>query len=75
MGHVQIRNVPDDVHRTLKARAAESGMSLSDYLLVMLRRSAAVPTTEELVERVRSRKLYDLGVEPADLIREDRERR
>jgi antitoxin FitA len=75
MPHVQIRNVPDDVHRTLKARAAKSGMSLSEYLLSMLRRSAAVPTTEELVARVRTRELYDLPVEPAELIREDRESR
>lgn len=75
MVHVQIRNVPDDVHRRLKARAAVRGMSLSEYLLAILRRNAAVPTTEELVERVRSRNLYDLGVEPADLIREDRESR
>ena len=41
---IQIRNVPDALHRRLKARAAEAGMSLSDYLLAELRRSAERPT-------------------------------
>jgi plasmid stability protein len=75
MPHVQIRNVPDDLHRTLKARAARAGMSLSDYLLAELRRSAEMPTMEEFVERVRSRELFRLRHRPADLIREDRDGR
>jgi plasmid stability protein len=50
---VQIRNVPPELHRKLKARAALAGRSLSDYLLDELRHSAEVPTREELVERLR----------------------
>ncbi len=53
---VQIRNVPEDVHRTLKARAARAGMTLSDYLLSEVRAAAARPTLEELLERLRRRR-------------------
>jgi len=51
---VQIRNVPEDVHRTLKVRAAREGVSLSAYLLRELERLARQPTFDELVERIRS---------------------
>lgn len=52
---VQIRDVPEHVHRTLKARAAASGTSLSEYVRALLSRAAARPTPEELAERVRAR--------------------
>lgn len=52
---VQIRNVPEELHRTLKARAAMAGMSLSDYLLVEMRRLARRPSREELRRRLASR--------------------
>jgi antitoxin FitA len=51
---IQIRSVPDDIHRTLKARAALEGKSLSDYVLAEVARTAATPTAE-LVERLRQR--------------------
>jgi antitoxin FitA len=75
MPHVQIRNVPASLHRTLKARAAQAGMSLSEYLLAEIRESARTPTVEELVERVRSRRLIHSRKPAADLIREEREAR
>ena len=75
MPHVQIRNVPDDVHRKWKARAAAAGMSLSDYLRRELTRSAAAPTMEEFVELVRSRPLVRSRRSAAELIREDRDSR
>lgn len=75
MGHIQIRNVPEDVHRTLKARAARQGMSLSEFLLAEVSGLARLPTLEEHVERVRSRQLADLGASAADLIRDAREER
>jgi len=53
MKMIQIRNVPDDVHRTLKVRAAEEGVSLSDYLLREIERYARQPTLEELIERIK----------------------
>lgn len=55
MGMIQIRDVPEDVHRTLKARAAAQGTSLSGYILREVTRVARTPTPEELDERIRSR--------------------
>ena len=52
---VQIRDVPEQVHRTLKARAAASGTSLSEYVRELLARAAARPTPEELAARVNAR--------------------
>ncbi len=52
---IQIRNVPDDLHRRLKARAAEAGMSLSDYIKQDLVRRAEQPTMEEIDARVAAR--------------------
>jgi plasmid stability protein len=76
MPHLQIRNVPGDVHRTLKIRAAKAGMSLSEYLLKEIERSARRPTVEEWVEGVRTSKhLVYLETRPADIIREERESR
>src|SRR5690349_16631106 len=53
---VQLRNVPDALHRSLKARAALAGMSLSDYLLAEIREIAERPTLAELRDRLRARK-------------------
>jgi len=55
MGLIQIRNVPEDVHRTLKARAAAEGTSLSDYILREVTRVARTPTPGELDGRIRAR--------------------
>jgi len=73
MPHIQIRNVPPPLHRKLKIRAAEAGLTLSEYLLREVERSAERPTIAELTERIRSRKLVHLKSRPADLVRADRE--
>jgi len=52
---LQIRDVPEEVHRTLKARAATSGMSLSAYVTTVLTRAAERPTPEELDARIKAR--------------------
>ena len=70
---VQIRNVPDALHRTLKARAALSGRTLSDYLLAELERLAARPTREEMLARLHRRKRVTLKTPAAVVIREERE--
>ena len=57
---IQIRNVPDVVHRKIKARAAESGMTLSDYLLAEVERVAALPTRDEMLARLHSRSRVNL---------------
>lgn len=75
MGHIQVRNVPEDVHRTLKVRAAESGVSLSAYVLRELERLAALPTMEEWLLRVRSRDPARAGISAADVIRAERDLR
>jgi plasmid stability protein len=49
---IQLRNVPDAWHRTLKARAARAGMSLSDYVLSEIREVAERPTLAELQQRM-----------------------
>lgn len=67
MGLIQIRNVPDDVHRTLKVRAAAAGVSLSDYVLREVTRVARAPTPEELDERIRRRPRA--AVTTADILR------
>jgi len=72
---VQIRNVPDPVHRKLKARAALAGMSLSDYLLAELQRAAERPTRAELLERLARRTAVQPRPRPAALVRRERERR
>jgi plasmid stability protein len=71
---IQIRNVPDGLHRKLKARAAMAGMSLSDYLLAEIRSSAERPTLEEIRERLRSRQPVRLKISPTEMIREERDR-
>jgi plasmid stability protein len=70
---IQIRNVPDSVHRRLKARAAEEGMTLSDYLLRMAEREAELPTLAELSERIRRRTPVRSARSSAEIIRELRE--
>jgi antitoxin FitA len=72
---IQIRNVPDAVHRTLKARAAMAGVSLSDYLLREIREIAAYPTLEEMRERLRQREPVVVSTPAAQVIREARDSR
>ena len=72
---VQIRNMPDSVHRVLKSRAAMAGMSLSDYLLRELTRVAKRPTMEDLVARMQKREPVAVDLFSAQLIRDDREAR
>ena len=70
---IQIRNVPEDLHRTLKARAAHAGMTLSDYLLNDVRQIAARPTLDELVDRLRRRKPNRARESSAEIIRRHRD--
>ena len=70
---IQIRNVPDGLHRKLKARAAVAGQSLSDYLLSEIDRIAALPTREEMLARIHSRSRVVLTTPAADVIRGERE--
>jgi antitoxin FitA len=72
---IQLRNVPEDLHRTLKARAALAGMSLSDYLVTEIRQVVERPTTAELRERLERRTRVNSRVSAADAVREERDAR
>lgn len=72
---VQIRNVPDELHRRLKARAALAGMSISEYLLREMERSLARPTPAELLQRLRSRGRVTLTESVAEAVAAEREGR
>lgn len=72
---IQIRNVPDSLHRRLKSRAALAGMSLSDYLLQQIREVAERPTIEELRARLARRSSVTLSVDTADAVRAERDSR
>jgi plasmid stability protein len=72
---IQIRNVPDALHRRLKARAALSGMSLSDYLLKEIRQAAERPTLDELRARLQSRSAVAPAEPPAQAVRAERDGR
>ncbi len=72
---IQIRNVPDSLHRRLKARAALAGMSLSDYLLAEIREVAGRPTLEEMRARLERRPAAAPAVPPARAVRAERDSR
>ena len=75
MTMVQIRNVPENLHRELKSRAALAGMSLSDYLLDELRRAAERPTIAEMKARLAKLPPVELGMSSAEAVRLERDSR
>jgi antitoxin FitA len=72
---IQLRNVPESLHRKLKARAALQGLSLSDYLIREIEEVAAKPTVDEIRHRLRQRTSIVPKISPARAIREERERK
>lgn len=72
---IQVRDVPDEVHGTLKSRAAREGMSLSDFIKRELERLAERPTMREWLERTRQAKPIAAGKSAAQVIRELRDER
>ena len=71
---IQVRNVPERVHRTLKVRAAQAGTSLSEYLLAELSQIAERPTLEELLQRIETRKPHH-NLDVAAAVRAERDSR
>ena len=69
---IQIRNVPEALHRKLKARAALAGMSLSDFLLAEVREVADRPTVDELRQRIARRAVVAPSEPPAEAVRRER---
>ena len=72
---IQLRNVPDSLHRRLKSRAAMAGMSLSDYLISEIKEVADRPTLAEMRERLHQREPIAITVDTARLVREERDSR
>ena len=72
---VQIRNVPAEFHRRLKARAAIEGMSMSDYVLREVRKALDRPTRQEILERLRARPVRRFKQSVAEVIRAERDDR
>ncbi len=75
MVHIQIRNVPPGVHKTMKERAAKAGKSLSEYMLGEIVTLSQIPTAEELDERIRGLPPVQTRTDPAQIIRQDRDSR
>jgi plasmid stability protein len=75
MSMIQIRNVPDDLHRALKMRAAQRGITLSELILRELPRIAYKPSMEEVLARIKSREPVPEGPSAAEIIRAEREAR
>ncbi len=73
MKMLQIRNVPDDLHRALKIRAAQEGVSLSDLALSSLRRTAERPSRSELLDRISARTIKRSRTSPTAAIRAERD--
>lgn len=69
---VQVRNVPTELHRRLKARAAVEGLSMSEFVLRELRKALDRPTRQELLDRLRAQPLRKLGRGAAQVIRDER---
>jgi antitoxin FitA len=72
---IQLRNVPESLHRKLKSRAALEGLSLSEYLLQEIRRMSEFPTPAELQERLARRQSIEPSVSPGEAVRHERDRR
>jgi plasmid stability protein len=72
---IQIRNVPETLHRRLRSRAAMVGMSLSNYLLNELHEMAERPTLHELRARLRRRSTTTLSLAPAAAVHAERDSR
>lgn len=75
MAMIQIRNVPESVHRELKIRAAREGLSLSDYLLREVRRVLDRPTPDDLLERIAARRRPEEHEPAAEAVRAERDAR
>jgi antitoxin FitA len=72
---IQLRHVPESLHRQLKARATIAGMSLSDYLIREVRKIAERPTLDEIRARLKAAGSNRLKTSPTAIIREERDQR
>jgi len=71
---IQVRNVPDRLHKELVRRAKAKGQTLTDYIQEILEREVARPPREEVFERIAGRTPVKLNQPAAEIIREEREK-
>ncbi len=72
---LQVRNIPERLHRELSKRAKARGQTLTDYVQEVLEREVTRPPAEEVFDRIEARRAIDLDIRVADLIREERTKR
>jgi antitoxin FitA len=72
---IQLRNVPEALHRRLKVCAASEGLTLSDFLTREAKKIAERPTKEEFLQRLAARPVTHLKVSPTQIVREERDSR
>ena len=70
---IQIRNVPDKIHRQVKARASLAGMSMSEFILQELQRVVERPSRDELLDRLSKLRGLEVEPSPSELIRRERD--
>ncbi len=75
MPHIQIRDVPESLHRRLKARAAMEGVSMSQYLMWQIERALSRPSRQETLDAIRRERPVVLDPAPADVLRQERDAR
>lgn len=75
MPHIQIRDVPESLHRRLKARAAMEGVSMSQFLVWQIERALARPSRRETLDAIRREPPVVLDPAPADVLRQERDAR
>lgn len=73
MPHIQIRDVPESLHRRLKARAAMEGVSMSQYLMWQIERALSRPSRRETLDAIRREPPLVLDPSPAEVLREERD--
>lgn len=73
--HIQIREIPEETHRKLKARAAAEGMSMSDYLKRLIEQDLKRPSWDTIKARIARLEPLELPVSPTQMVREERDRR
>jgi hypothetical protein len=69
---IQVRNVPDRLHRELTRRARASGETLTEYVERILEREVARPVPQDVFDRITRRPRVDLGEPASELIKRER---
>ncbi len=75
MGHLQIRDMPEDLHTELRRRAEEAGQSMREYVIELIRKDQSLPTKEEWLRELRTLEPVEIDCSPAELIRQVRQDR